>query len=291
MSLFRPRRTRLAAVLAAAGVVLALSACAAGSPDPAASSSPSSGASSAAASLPTLTPGTLTVATGQPAYSPWVEDNDPASGKGFESAVTYAVAKQLGFTKSQVTWTRSTFDSAIAPGAKTFDLNIQQFSVTPAREKAVDFSSPYYTTSQAVVTTKGSAAASATTLSALKAVKIGVASGTTSYSLVNSDVGVQPQVFNSVDDAVLALKSGQVQAIVTDLPTAFYLASSEVKNGVVSAQFAGTSGGDQFAFVLQKGSKLTPYVSRAVDAIRKSGELAAITKQWLSSEVDVPVLQ
>ncbi len=286
-----PRPVRAAAVLAATAAVFALAACGSTGGSPSSSAPAATSTATSAADLPTVTPGTFTVATGQPAYTPWVVDNDPASGKGFEAAVTYAVAKQLGFTTAQVKWTRTTFDSAIAPGPKTWDVNIQQFSITTARKKAVDFSSPYYTSAQAIVTTKGSAAASATTYAALKTVKIGVASGTTSYSIVTAKVGVQPQVFNSVDDAVLALKSGQVQAVVTDLPSAFYLAGAEVKNGVVSAQFPGDSSGDQLAFVLQKDSKLTPAVTAAVDAIRKNGTLAAITKQWLSSEVGVPVLK
>ncbi|WP_375399746.1 ABC transporter substrate-binding protein [uncultured Amnibacterium sp.] len=285
------RRFAIAAVAAAAVVALTGCGTAAGSPGTSTSTAAVSAAPSSAAALQTVTPGKFTVATGQPAYSPWVQDDKPQSGKGFEAAVAYAVAKQLGYAAADVVWTRTTFDSAIAPGPKTFDVNLQQFSVTPQRKKAVDFSSPYYTTDQAIVTTKGSPAASATTLAALKKITIGVAAGSTSYSVVNSQVGVQPKVFNSNDDAVLALKSGQVQALALDLPTAFYLAQSELKNGVVSGQFAGSAGGDKFAFVLQKGSPLTKPVSAAVDAIAKDGTLAAITKQWLSTAVDAPVFK
>jgi polar amino acid transport system substrate-binding protein len=273
-----PARPRIRTAVVAAGIALALlglSAC-------------SSGGSSDAK---TVTSGKLTIATGQPAYSPWVIDNKPANGKGFESAVAYAVANKLGYAKKDVVWTRTTFDSAIAPGPKTFDLNLQQFSITPTRKKAVDFSSPYYTTSEAIVTTKGSPAASITTLAGLKKIKLGVQSGTTSYTVVVNDVKTQPEVFNSNDDAVLALKSGQVDAIAVDLPTAFYLADSEVKNGVVLGQFSDTKGGDQFGFVLPKGSPLTKKVTAAVNAIRKDGELATITKKWLSTSVNVPVFK
>ncbi|HEY5320061.1 MAG TPA: ABC transporter substrate-binding protein [Galbitalea sp.] len=276
MAFTRPRSRALLAVAGLAVALLALSACS------------SSGTSSDAT---TVTAGKLTIATGQPAYSPWVIDNKPANGQGFESAVAYAVANQLGYAKKDVVWTRTTFDSAIAPGPKTFDLNIQQFSITAARKKAVDFSPPYYTTSEAIVTTKGSPAASVKTLAGLRKVKLGVQSGTTSYTAVIDDVKVQPQVFNSNDDAVLALKSGQVDAIAVDLPTAFYLADSELKNGVVLGQFAGNAGGDQFGFVLPKGSSLTKKVTAAVDALRKSGQLAAITKKWLSTSVGVPVFK
>jgi polar amino acid transport system substrate-binding protein len=281
------RRRTLLATTGLAAVALALSACS----GTAAPASTGSAAASGPAALQTITPGKLTVATGQPAYSPWVENNKPESGKGFEAAVTYAVAKQLGYAASDVVWQRSSFDAAIAPGAKTWDLNIQQFSITADRKKAVDFSSPYYTTTQAVVTTKGSKADGVKTVAGLKGLKIGVATGTTSYTVVNAQLG-QPAVFNTVDDAVQALKTKQVDAVVTDLPGAYYIAGATLDDGVVSAQFAESSdGGDQFAFVLPKGSALTKPVSAAVDAITKSGELKTITDKWLSSEVKVPVLQ
>ena len=284
------RRRTLLATTGLAAVALALSACS-GTAAPAASVSSGSAAASGPAALQTITPGKLTVATGQPAYSPWVEDNKPESGKGFEAAVTYAVAKQLGYAASDVVWQRSSFDAAIAPGAKTWDLNIQQFSITADRKKAVDFSSPYYTTTQAVVTTKGSKADGVTTIAGLKGLKIGVATGTTSYTVVNAQLG-QPAVFNTVDDAVQALKTKQVDAVVTDLPGAFYIAGAQLTGGVVSGQFAATStGGDQFAYVLPKGSALTKPVSAAIDAITKSGELKTLTDKWLSTEVKVPVLQ
>jgi polar amino acid transport system substrate-binding protein len=283
------RRRSFLATAGLAAVALALSACS-GTSTPAATTSGSAAASGPAA-LQTVTPGKLTVATGQPAYSPWVEDDKPESGKGFESAVTYAVAKQLGYAASDVVWTRTSFDSAITPGTKPWDMNIQQFSITADRKKVVDFSSPYYTTTQAVVTTKGSKADGVTTLAGLKGLKIGVATGTTSYTVVNSQVG-QPAVFNSVDDAVQALKTKQVDAVVTDLPGAYYIAGATLDDGVVTAQFAESSqGGDQFAFLLPKGSALTKPVSAAVDAITKSGELKEITDKWLSSEVNVPVLK
>jgi polar amino acid transport system substrate-binding protein len=276
-------RTRLARAATAIGIVVAATTLAACS---------SSSGTSTTHGLQTVTAGKLTIATGQPAYSPWVIDNKPQTGKGFEAAVAYAVAAKLGFSKNEVVWTRTSFDGAIAPGPKTFDLNIQQFTISDQRKKAVDFSSPYYTTSQAIVTTTSSPAASIKTLAGLKSVKIGVAQGTTTYTLLQKDVGGSNiEVFNSDDDAVLALKSGQIDAVATDLPTAFYLAESEVKKGVVSGQFSDTTGGDQFGFVLPKGSANTAKVSAAVDAIRKDGQLAALTTKWLSSTVNVPVFK
>ena len=280
MTVFTSRIARSLAVASLALGLVALSGCAstastATSPD----------------GLKTITAGKLTIATGQPAYSPWVIDNKPQTGKGFEAAVAYAVAAKLGFARNNVVWTRTTFDSAIAPGPKNFDLNLQQYTITAKRAKAIDFSSPYYQTTEALVSIKGSAADSAKTLAALKKIKIGVAAASTSYTIVVKDVGVQPEVFNSNDDAVLALKSGQIDAIVVDLPTAFYLADSELKHGEILGQFAESTGGDQFGIVLAKGSSLTAKVSAAVNAIRKDGELAAITKKWLSTSVNVPVFK
>lgn len=272
----RTRRLSLA-VATATVAALALAACSAGG--------------SIAGSDGTVTDGKLTIATGQPAYSPWVEDDDPQSGKGFESAVAYAVAKEMGYAKGDVVWKRSTFDSAIAPGPKDWDLNVQQFSIDAKRKKAVDMSTPYYTTTQAVVTTSGSKAAKDTTVAALKGDTIGVASGSTSISSVKDVLGVTPQVFNSNDDAVLALKSGQIDAIVTDLPTAFYMAAAQLDDGTVSAQFPEDGSGDQFGFVLPKGSALTSKVDKALEALESDGTLADLQTKWLSSETNTPVLK
>ncbi|MDF2491865.1 MAG: amino acid transporter substrate-binding protein, partial [Microbacterium sp.] len=214
------------------------------------------------------------------------------SGEGFEAAVAYAVAEQLGFAEEDVVWVRSTFDSAIAPGQKDWDLNIQQFSVTEEREKAVDFSSPYYTTTQAVVTTSASPAAGATSVAELSDYTVGVMSATTSYTVAEQQLGADAlSVYNSNDDAVAALQSGQVDAIVVDLPTAFYLAGAVLDDGTVVGQFADSSeGGDELAFVLPKDSELTDAVTEAVDALREDGTLAELEQEWLSDAVDVPVL-
>jgi polar amino acid transport system substrate-binding protein len=265
------------AVATTAVATLALSACSAG------------GGSSNADG--TVTDGKLTIATGQPAYSPWVEDDDPASGKGFEAALAYAVAEEMGYDKSDVVWKRSTFDSAIAPGAKDWDLNLQQFSIDAKRKKAVDMSSPYYTTTQAVVTSSNSDAAGDTTVAALEQDTIGVAAGSTSIQSVKDVLGVTPQVFNSNDDAVLALKSGQIDAIVTDLPTAFFIAASQVDDGTVSAQFPADGTGDQFGIVLPKDSELTTKVDDALQTLDDDGRLEQLQTKWLSSETNTPVLK
>ena len=249
-------------------------------------------ASASEGALKTVTPGKLTIATGEPAYSPWVENNDPASGKGFEAAIAYAVAGKLGFANADVVWVRSTFDAAVAPGAKDWDFNLQQFSITEERRKAVDFSSPYYTTAQAVVTLKGSPVSGAPTVAELKGALLGAQTGTTSHRMLTETVAptTAPSVFNNSQDTVQALKGGQVDAIVVDLPTALYLVASELDDGVVVGQFADTSGGDQFGLVLPKGSALTAAVTGAVDALRADGTLDSLTKTWLSETVNVPVL-
>jgi polar amino acid transport system substrate-binding protein len=271
------RTLRLSLAVATAAVAaLALSSCSAGS---------SGGADG------TVSDGKLTIATGQPAYSPWVEDNKPQSGKGFESAVAYAVAKEMGYAKSDVVWKRSTFDSAVAPGPKDWDLNVQQFSISSQRKKAVDMSSPYYTTTQAVVTTEKSKAIDDTTVAKLKQDTIGVAAGSTSITSVKDTLGVTPQVFNSNDDAVLALKSGQIDAIVTDLPTAFYMSAAQLDDGTVSAQFPSDGQGDQFGFVLPKDSELTSKVDSALKELDDDGTLQDLQTKWLSSETNTPVLK
>ncbi len=284
-----------AATAALTALTLALAACS--SPTSTTSASPSAGTPSASASVDvktlTVTPGKLTIATGQPAYSPWVENDKPESGEGFEAAVAYAVAGKLGFTNADVVWKRTTFDQAIAPGAKDWDFNLQQFSITDQRKKAVDFSTPYYTTTQTVVTYKGSKIAAVNSVAGLKDALLGVQIGTTSQADVTKLIAptTQPKVFNTNEDAVQALKNKQVDGLVVDLPTALYMAAVQLDDGVIIGQLADNSGGDEFGLVLQRGSKLTAPVSAAVDALRTDGTLAALEKKWLSESIDVPVLQ
>lgn len=240
-----------------------------------------------------LTEGKLTIGTGEPAYSPWVLDDDPASGEGFEAAVAYAVAEELGFAADDVEWVRTTFDQAIAPGAKDFDFNLQQFSITEERAEAVDFSSPYYETTQVVITVEGSAAESAESLADLKDVLVGAATGTTSLTAIEESIAptAGAQVFNSNDDAKLALQSGTVDAIVVDLPTAFYLTSAELDGGLIIGQLPDSAGGDQFGLVLEKDSPLTERVTAAVDALREDGTLAELEAEWLGGDETAPVLE
>ena len=279
--------TRRTALFAAATASLAAAACSG-----AASDQPSVDPSAKGEELPTFEKGKLTIATGEPAYSPWVENNDPASGKGFEAAVAYAVAQELGFSKDQVTWTRTTFDAAIAPGAKDWDFNLQQFSITEERKNAVDFSSPYYTTAQAVVALDTSPASEAQSIADLKPVAFGVQSGVTGQRTLEQSVAPDnaPAVFNNSQDVVQALKNGQVDAIVVDLPTALYLVNAELDSGVLVGQFADTTGGEDLALVLPKGSALTAPVTAAMDRLRAAGTLDDLAQKWLSESVHAPVL-
>ncbi len=243
------------------------------------------------ADLATVTAGKLTIATGEPAYYPWIIDDKPETGEGFEGAVAYAVAKQLGYTNDEVVWVRTTFDGAVTPGEKNFDFNLQQFSITEERKAAVDFSSPYYTAPQAIVSYKGSKIAGKTSIAELKGAKLGAAVGTTSLDAVENQIGVKPQVFNDNAAAVSALKNGQIDGLVVDLPTAFYLSGVEVKDGLIVGQLPSTGAGDQFGLLLAKGSKVTSCVSGAVDAITADGTLAAITDKWLATDAGAPVLK
>jgi polar amino acid transport system substrate-binding protein len=253
--------------------------------------SSSQAASCEKADLATITEGKLTIATGEPAYYPWVIDDKPESGEGFEGAVAYAVAKQLGFDAADVEWVRTTFDSAVTPGEKKFDFNLQQFSITDDRKKAVDFSSPYYTAPQAIVSFKGSKIEGISSLADLKSAKLGAAVGTTSLDAIENQIGIMPQVFNDNAAGVSALKNKQIDGLVVDLPTAFYLSGVEVPNGLIVGQLPSTGAGDQFGLLLSKANKLTSCVTGAVDAITADGTLAAITDQWLASDAGAPVLK
>jgi polar amino acid transport system substrate-binding protein len=240
-------------------------------------------------SLATLTKGTITFGTDQPAYPPWFVDDDPANGKGFESAVAYAVADKLGYGKNDVKWVRVPFNAAIAPGAKTFDANLNEFSITDERKQAVDFSSPYFDVTQAVVAVKSSPAAAVKDVAGLKGRKLGAQVGTTSYTAAKA-IDPDVAVFNNNDDAKAALTNGQIDALVLDLPTAFEV-QSELTDGVIVGQLpAGTEKVEQFGIVLDKGSPLTACVSKAVDELGNDSELFKLQKTWLTGAGNAPVL-
>ena len=234
--------------------------------------------------------GVLTIGTDDPAYEPWFSDNDPANGKGFEGAVAYAVAEKLGYSADKVEWVRVTFNNVIAPGCKTFDFDINQFTITDERATVIDFSSSYYNAPQAVITTADSKFAGAKTLADLKGAKLGAQVGTTSLAAITDLIkpDQDPAVFDTNDVAKQALINGQIDALVLDLPTASYVAPFELENGVILGQLATT---DQFGIALPKGSAFTKKVSEAVDALRADGTLAKLEKQWLSSYLNTPELK
>ncbi|MFG3442895.1 ABC transporter substrate-binding protein [Nonomuraea sp. NPDC047897] len=237
--------------------------------------------------------GKLTIGTDKPAFEPWFKDDDPANGQGFESAVAFAVAGELGFDRDEVQWTTVKFDSAFAPGPKQFDFDVNQVSITPKRAEAVDFSNGYYTVKQAVVTVDGGKFAGAKSLAELKDAKIGVQVGTTSFAAVKEVIkpSADPHVYNDQIDAVTALKNKQVDAIVVDLPTAFYVTAAQVENSKIVGQFSATGGTpEEFGLVMQKGSPLKSCVDKAVDALKSKGELAKIEQQWLGSAAGAPEL-
>lgn len=239
----------------------------------------------AAGALDTVAPGTLTIATSEPAYEPWMVDDDPTNGQGYESAVAYAVADQLGYAKEQVTWTRVPFEAVIAPTPKDFDFDINQVSISDERKTAVDFSSGYYDVVQAVVTVKGSPIEGATTLAALKDAKLGAMIGTTSLDAISASIApsTEPAVFDSNDAGVQALQAGTIDGLVLDLPSALYVANAQLPDGSLVGQLPATSSDtEQFGLVLDKGSALTTCVTTAVDALRADGTLDALAQQWIA---------
>ncbi len=241
--------------------------------------------------LATKQQGVLTVATDKPAYPPYFEDDDPTNGEGFESAVAYAIGKQLGYPKDEVKWTVEPFNVSFAPGPKDFDFDVNQISITPVREKAVDFSAPYYTANQAVVALKGSEAAEATSLADLQDADLGVQIGTTSLEAAEAEIepSSRPEVFNNSNDVVQALKNEQIDAVVVDLPTALYLTAVQVPEAAVVGQF-GAPGGDQWGALLEKDSSLTGCISEAIEGLESSGELEKITQRWMSQAAGAPEL-
>ena len=242
----------------------------------------------------TITEGTLTIGTGSPAFSPWVENDAPESGEGFEAAVGMAIAAELGYEGESVVWVRTTFDEAIAPGEKNFDFNMQQYSITPEREETISFSDPYYSSNQAIVALADSPAEGATTVADLADVKFGAQAGTTSLTFINEIIKPtnEPFVYDDNAGAKAALEAGQIDAIVVDLPTGLYISAVEIEGTSVIGQFPGSAGGltDDFGAVFTKDNPLVACVNTALATLKESGELAKIEQAWLSDNAGVPVI-
>jgi polar amino acid transport system substrate-binding protein len=243
--------------------------------------------------LDLVSEGVLTAATGEPAFEPWVVDDDPTSQEGFEAAVVYAMAEEMGFTADQVTWTRIGFDEAIAPGPKNFDVNVQQYSITDARDEVVDFSYPYYVTQQALVAFSDSAVTEATSLEELKSYNLGAQIGTTSLDYIEEIIqpDTAPAVYDTNSDAKSALEAGQIDAIVFDLPTAYYITAVEIPEAaIVGALPASEEQADRFGMLMEEGTGLKPCVDRALEALDNDGTLEALAEEWLQQEGDIPEL-
>ncbi|WBB81339.1 ABC transporter substrate-binding protein [Micromonospora sp. WMMD882] len=282
--------SRTVALTAAVAVLAAVAGCA--PQDDAPAPAGSGAAACAPGDLPTRTPGKLTIATDEPAYEPWFKDNKPDTGEGFESAVAYAVAERLGYDRADVTWTRVKFDTAIAPGPKEFDFDVNQFSVTEERKRAVDFSAPYYLVRQTVVALKTSKIAGKTSLADLRDARLGAQVGTTSYQAITDVLKptVAPQVYNSNDDAKKALQNGQLDGLIVDLPTAFYITGAEIPEAVVVGQVPQVGTPEAFGLLLDKGSPLTGCVSQAVSALERAGALRELERRWLAQAAGAPEL-
>ncbi|MEP5730742.1 MAG: ABC transporter substrate-binding protein [Sulfitobacter sp.] len=244
----------------------------------------------------TLTDGTLTIATGNPAYYPWVMNDAPESGEGFEAAVAYAIAAKMGFAADDVTWVRTSFDEAIQPGAKNFDFNMQQYSITPEREEMVDFSLPYFTSPMAVLTTQrvidGGAQAN---LDSLKELKWGAVATTTALPILTDVIqpASDPLLYNDNADVNAAIMAGQIDAALYDLPTALYLSGVVVEGGALLGQFPSNQSErpDQFGLLMEEGNPLRECVNAAISELSESGELSAIEAKWLAEATGVPVIE
>ncbi len=286
---------RIAAVASLAVVGLLLSACSSSedtaTETTAAQTSVEESASESAATdecayenLTTIKPGMLTIGTDTPAYPPYFLDDDPTNGEGFESAVAYAVASQLGFAPTDVKWEVVPFNTSYAPGDKNFDFDVNQISITPERSEVVDFSDGYYAVNQAVVAFNDSPIAGATTIAELKEAKLGAQVGTTSLDFVTEVVQPtnEPYVFNDTNDAKSALKNGQIDGIVVDLPTAYYVSAVEFDDSKIVGQFQAPAGGEEFGLLFQKGNPLVNCVNQALTTLKESGELQEIQDAWLA---------
>ena len=238
-------------------------------------------------SLHLIDPGMLTVGTDNPAFPPWVLKNDPTSGDGYESAVAFEIADRLGFSKDEVKWVSVPFNKSYAPGPKDFDFDINQISVTPEREQAVTFSGSYYDVSQALIVNDGTPIASTTAVPQLKDYAFGAQIGTTSLQFINEMIQPteQSKVFDTTSDALTALKNGQIDGTVLDLPTASYSAG---KGQTVVGKFGST--GEHFGLLFEKDDPLVTCVNQVLDDMRAGGVLDELEQKWLKDYLDVPTI-
>ncbi|MEZ5376755.1 MAG: ABC transporter substrate-binding protein [Acidimicrobiales bacterium] len=293
----RSRLTQLLALLFALAMVSAACGSDSASETDAADAASDTGSEGAALdcaieSLPLTEAGKLTIATGEPAYEPWMVDDDPTNKQGFEGAVAYAIAEKMGFADADVVWTRSDFDEAIAPGEKPYDFNMQQYSITADRDKVVDFSLPYYSGQKSVIALGGSPAATATNFEELQAGTWGATIGTTDLDYIENTLGIEDvAVYDTQADVLSAMAAGQIDATVVALPTALYLTAVEMDNGVIVGVLPtdpSQTEGDQMGLLFTDGSELVGCVNEAITALTDDGTLEALAVEWLQGEGDIP---
>jgi polar amino acid transport system substrate-binding protein len=251
--------------------------------------------------LQTTSAGKLTIGTDNPAFPPWFQDAEGApwdptkepTKEGYEAAVAYAVAGELGFSDDEVAWQVVPFEQSFKPGPKNFDFDINQVSYTPKRAEAVDFSDSYYDVNQAVVALKGSKIADAASIADLADAKLGAPVGTTSYDYIVQNVkpSKKPSVYNTLNDAIAGLKAKQIDGVVVDLPTAFFMTAVQVPNGKIVGQFPAVGTQEYFGLVLAKDSPLTSCVNDALGKLRDDGTLDSLQQEWLSDKASAPVLE
>jgi len=236
-------------------------------------------------------PGKLTVATGEPAYPPWMMDDDPAAGIGFENGMIYALAEKLGFDRDDVVWVRQTFDQGIAPGEKDYDFNIQQFSVTEERAEFVDFSDVYYRPEKAVITIPGSDIITAKTFEDLKKAKWGATIGTADLSYIENILGVKDvAVFNDVAGTFQALLAGQIDATCIELPTALFITFVQVPDAIISAVLPTDPNDLGHGLIFEKGSSIVGWINEGLEAIIADGVIADLTKEYLIGDESIQVI-
>lgn len=285
---------KIALALSISGALL-LAACGGSSSSESSDAASTAGSGNECTAGKTLNDGVLTIGTGSPAYGPWVVDDKPESKEGFEAAVAYAIAAELGYSDANVKWVRTTFDEAIQPGKKNFDFNLQQYSITEERKKTVSFSDGYYTTNQAIVGLTDSAAKGATTLADIKKLKLGAQTGTTSLDYITNVIkpDTDPFVYDDNAGAKAALEANQIDAAIFDLPTALYVSAVEIEGSAVLGQFPAdaSASADEFGLVFDLENPLVDCVNTALATIKDSGSLAEITTTWLSSKAEIPVIK
>lgn len=289
---WRDQKTKMSFLVVLLALALALVACGGGAEEPAVEEA-AGGTGAAACSVDNLAlheAGMLTVATGDPVFPPWMLDDDPSSGEGFESAVVYALASEMGFAPEDVQWVRTSFDEAISPAEKPYDFNIQQYTITAEREEIVDFSIPYYYVQPALVALEGSPAASATTFADLEGVNFGATIGTADLDYIEQVIGAEDvAVYNTVADVVSAMIAGQIDATVIGLPTAYFMTAVQIDNGVIAGVLPSESD-EGFGLLFTEGSELVPCVNEALQVLTDNGTLDALAEEWLQGSGDIPTI-